>query len=301
MVAMTLVPEALPPSPTKDDPLRPPSHLAAAAKARGETDAARSAGLDALRSHLATSAAAVATPARHGRFLTALAVDVPFLLAFLRWARFSIPAATARLDRFTAFVAAHPSWAARPSTAEVSAVLGVGVLSFTPCTDGRGRTVATLAGGGLEALIARVGLAAINRVAFWAYAALLRSPSVSIAGVVQVQHLAGLGWGILGSLRSANGLEGLTTLTSVLPLRLGGIAMVEAPAVMGLAWRLVRKALSPKVRARVRMLPSMDHLAPDVDVRCLPVALGGQCADAAAYTVELVMAGVVATPWMELQ
>jgi len=287
MVAMTLVPEALPPSPTKDDPLRPPSHLAAAATARGETDAARSAGLDALRSHLATSAAAVATPARHGRFL--------------RWARFSIPAATARLDRFTAFVAAHPSWAARPSTAEVSAVLGVGVLSFTPCTDGRGRTVATLAGGGLEALIARVGLAAINRVAFWAYAALLRSPSVSIAGVVQVQHLAGLGWGILGSLRSANGLEGLTTLTSVLPLRLGGIAMVEAPAVMGLAWRLVRKALSPKVRARVRMLPSMDHLAPDVDVRCLPVALGGQCADAAAYTVELVMAGVVATPWMELQ
>jgi len=301
MVAMTLLPEALPPSPTKDDPLRPPPHLAAAATARGETNAARSAGLDALRSHLATSAAAEATPARHGRFLTALAADVPFLLAFLRWARFGVPAAIARLDRFTAFVAAHPSWAARPSAAEVSAVLGVDVLSFTPCTDGHGRAVATLAGGGLEALIARVGLAAINRVAFWAYAALLRSPSVSIVGVVQVQHLAGLGWGILGSLRSADGLEGLTTLTSVLPLRLGGIAMVEAPAVMGLAWRLVRKALSPKVRARVRMLPSMDKLAPDVDVRCLPVALGGQCADAPTYTVELVMAGVVATPWMELQ
>lgn len=302
-------PAALPPpaapSPRKGgDPLAPPPHLAAAAAARGETAATRAAGLAALRAHLAAEAAATTPrpPPAHARFLTALSSDAPFLLAFLRWARFSLPAATARLARFTAFVAAHPDWAARPSAADVSAVFGAGVLAYTPCADDRGRAVATLAadGGALEALIARVGLATVNRVAFWAHTALLRSPGGSIGGVVQVLALRGLGWGVLRQLRSPAGLAGYATLSHVLPLRLGGVTVVEPPPVMGLLLRLARGALSPKLRARVALVGGLAEVR-GVDAACLPVELGGGYRGAAEYTVALVMDGVAAAPWMEVQ
>ncbi|GAB0494739.1 hypothetical protein MMPV_006035 [Pyropia vietnamensis] len=285
---------------TGDDPLSPPPHLAAAAAARGETAATRAAGLASLRAHLDAGAAAATIPVAHSRFLTTLSTDGVFLLAFLRWARFSIPAATARLDRFTAFVAAHPGWAARPSAAEVSAVFGAGVLAYTPCTDACGRTVATLAGGSLEALIGRVGLTTINRVAFWAYTALLRSPTVSIVGVVQVLALRGLGWGMLRHLKSPQGLAGYATLSNVLPLRLGGVSVVEPPPVMGLALRLARGALSPKLRDRVQLVDSLDQVQ-GVDTICLPVEAGGGYSRAADYTVALVMRGVAMAPWMEVK
>lgn len=294
-------PSATASQPRKDDALAPPPHLAAAAAARGETAATRAAGLAALRAHLAAEVgAAPGTPPSHGRFLAALSTDGPFLLAFLRWARFVIPVATARLARFTAFVAAHPDWAARPSAADVSAVFGAAALAYTPCPDSRGRTVATLAGGSLEALIDRVGLPTINRVAFWAHTALLRCPAVSIGGVVQVLALRGLSWGVLRHLRSPNGLSGYATLSNVLPLRLGGVSVVEPPPVMGLAMRLVRGVLSPKLRARVRLVGGLDQVA-GVDVDCLPLEVGGGYRGAAEYTVALVMDGVAATPWMEVQ
>lgn len=302
---MTMVVTAPPPSTPSllckgDDPLAPPPHLAAAAAARGETAATRVAGLAALRAHLDASAAAATTPSAHSRFLTTLSTDGAFLLAFLRWARFSLPAAIARLDRFTAFVAAHPGWAVRPSAADISAVFGAGILAYTPCTDARGRTVATLAGHSLEALIGRVGLTTINRVAFWAYTALLRSPAVSIVGVVQVLALRGLGWGMLRHLKSPQGLAGYATLSNVLPLRLGRLSVVEPPPVMGLAMRLVRGALSPKLRGRVQLVGSLDQVQ-GVDADCLPVEVGGGYSGGADYTIALVMEGVVTAPWMEVQ
>lgn len=309
MVVAATPPPSAASSPRKGDPLAPPPHLAAAAAARGETAATRSAGLAALRAHLAAEAAAAAaaadasTPPGHGRFLAALATDAPFLVAFLRWSRFSLPAATARLARFTAFVAAHPDWAARPSAADVCAVFGRaggGALAYTPCPDALGRAVAALAGGSLEALIDRVGLATVNRVAFWAHTALLRSPAVSIGGVVQVLACRGLGWGVLRHVRSPQGLAGYATLSHVLPLRLGGVTVVDPPPVMGLALRLVRGALSPKLRGRVRLVGGVGQVA-GVDVDCLPVEAGGGYRGAADYTVALVMDGVAAAPWMELQ
>lgn len=301
MVAVAAPPPPAAPSARKGDPLAPPPHLAAAAAARGETAATRAAGLAALRAHLAAEAAAAeAPPPGHGRFLAALSTDGAFLLAFLRWARFALPAATARLACFTAFVSAHPDWAARPSAADVSAVFGAAVLAYMPCPDARGRTVATLAGGSLETLIGRVGLATINRVAFWAHTALLRYPAVSIGGVVQVLAMRGLSWGVLRHLRSPQGLAGYAALSNVLPLRLGGVSVVEPPPVMGLAMRLVRGALSPKLRARVRLVGGLDQVQ-GVDADCLPVEAGGGYRGAADYTVALVMEGVAAAPWMEVQ
>lgn len=69
---------------------------------------------------------------------------------------------------------------------------------------------------------------------------------------------------------------------------------------MGLAMRLVRGVLSPKLRARVWLVGGLDQVA-GVDVDCLPLEVGGGYRGAAGYTVALVMDGVAAAPWMEVQ
>lgn len=119
-------------------------------------------------------------------------------------------------------------------------------------------------------------------------------------GVVQVLALRGLGWGILRPLRSADGLDGYAALAKVLPLRLGGVAVVEPPPVMGLLWRLVRGVLPPPLRARVQLHGKLRDVQ-GVDRECLPVEVGGGYRGAAHHTVSLVMEGLAAAPWMEVQ
>lgn len=298
--------------------LRPPPHLAdRAARELGETDARRSVGLSRLvaAQHEAAAAAVAAARSAPGtrvgsardaslpavaQFRTALAADPVFLLAFLRVAKFRPAAAAARIDRFAALVEAEP-WASLPSVPQLLRVYSHGALGLTDTHDRAGRRMVTVSGAKLVSLLDDAGMGALKQVGFWAFVALTRQPEVAICGVVLVQNMEGAGVGLLRHLRGPEMSAWWGLAQHVLPLRLRGIYITAAPSYMGLAWSVVRKFLSPKVRDRVMLLgkdPTALHKVVDLDH--LPVEVGGRRQRDEAYAMSVVVGGLRDTKWMVL-
>lgn len=278
--------------------LRPPPHLLDRAREElGETDETRADALSTLTRTLTEQAAAGHTAA--AAVLGGLAADAPFLLTFLRWAKFSLPVATARLASFAAFVGAH-EWAAAPDEATLRRVYEHGALSFTPHTTIDGRVVLTLLAGPLLGLIEDVGLDVINRAAFWAFCALLRDPEVAISGVVFVEDLRGcMDTRMVAVVRSKENAFGWRMMQQVLPLRLQGVYFLYQPPGVGVLWAVLARLFAPKLRRRVRMLgrnrAALEALMPPAS---LPVSMDGEAVEELTYSSELALAGLRATPWM---
>lgn len=278
--------------------LRPPPHLVDRAREElGETDATRADALSTLTRTLGEQAAAGHSAA--AAVLGGLAADAPYLLTFLRWAKFSLPAATARIASFATFVGAH-EWAALPDEATLRRVYEHGALGFTPHATVDGRVVLTLRAGPVLSLVDDAGLDTINRAAFWAFCGLLRDPAVAISGVVFVEDLRGcMDTRMVGVVRSKENAFSWHMFQQVLPLRLQGIYVLYQPPGVGVLWAIVSRLLAPKLRRRVRMLgrnrATREALLPPTS---LPVSMGGEAVEEASYSSELALAGLRATPWM---
>jgi len=281
--------------------LRPPPHLVERAERElRETDVRRSAGLVDLIARQRELAAAASPPTPGSRFRAALADDPVFLLSFLRVAKFRLPVAAARIDRFAAFVDVEP-WASLPSVPQLLRVYGHGALGLTATRDRAGRTMVTVSGAKLVSLLDDAGMGALKRVGFWAFCALLRQPEVAICGVVLVQNMASAGMGLLRHLKGPEMSAWWNIAQHVLPLRLRGIYITQQPPYMGIAWAVVRQFLSPKVRGRVQLLgKDPAALAKFIDPAQLPVEVGGSLPRDEAYAMQVVVGGMQDTRWMKL-
>lgn len=268
-----------------------------ARKELSETDATRAAALTALTQTLCGLSAE--GPAASAGVLSGLAADPPFLLTFLRWAKFSLPAAATRAAAFAAFVSAHP-WAAAPDEATLRRVYEHGAVGFSPQPTADGRVIATVRVGPALGLITQAGLGALNRAAFWAFCALLRDPVAAISGVVFVEDLRGCADSrMVRVVRSAENAVSWRIMQEVLPLRLQGIYFLHPPLGMGLLWAVLSRFLGSKVRRRVRVVGSCRAAREALVLfTSLPVEMGGAAVVGAAYSSELALAGLRATPWM---
>jgi len=141
----------------------------------------------------------------------------------------------------------------------------------------------------------------LHRVPFWALVALLRTPGVSLGGLCVVDHMEGLGLGILTLVGSdRNRLTG-RTLQAVLPLRQRGMHVLRQPVFFFfLLWLVAKVGMSRKIRDRLRVYgTNTAALVQALGADAAPVAFGGAAVTGPDATVVAASRDIADTPWLK--
>lgn len=249
-------------------------------------------------------AAAAGAPASPAAAVAAVLVtmadhDAPFLLAFLRHAKFDAAAACGRLRRFAGFLRDN-TWALYPERGVLEEVYGgrAGIMSLAPAPALSGERVMMLS-------IKRVrrfkpaDMRMVNHASFWGLVSLLRDPSAQLGGVCYVEDMAELG---LSQLRLIGSDENRTMwymLQQVLPLRLQGMHIFRQPAVFLLIWAVASTFIARKVRERLRVYGhDTATLIKTVGAHAVPLDAGGTAVITTDHTLTTILQGIAATPWL---
>ncbi|OSX78148.1 hypothetical protein BU14_0120s0031 [Porphyra umbilicalis] len=242
-----------------------------------------------------TAAAAAAAAA----LMTMADRDAPFLLAFLRHAKFDTAAACARLRKFAAFLAANP-WTLAPSATAVDRVYGpAGPIDLLPRPATGGERVFALIAKRINGMTS-TDLAYINRATFWALVGMLRTPGGQLGGMCFLDDMDGLGFGILKLIGSDQNRVGWQMLQTVLPVRLRGLHVLRQPAFFSLMWLIAKAVMSRKVRDRLQVYGNDTvALVQALGADAVPVSCGGAAVVGPDATVAAVFSGIADTPWLD--